>query len=187
MLKVMENTEEKQWYVLQAMYGRALKAEQILKDMEISSFVPMELRVVTIKGRKPLIKLVPIISNLVFADATFTQIKELCTVHNYLYYRVEGSGRKNPLFVQRDSMNEFIDFIKAGGDDVYENLEYINPESFDIKKGELVQISKGPFIGQKGVLVKVVGKHRKQIVVVMGNLLAVTIKSPKPWTIIDRT
>ena len=182
----MKNIEEKQWYVLQAMYGKALKAEQLLNDILIDSFVPMESKIELRKGKKSIIKRVPIISNLVFAYSTFTRIKELCAVHSYLYYRVQCNASRDPMFVPRDQMQQFIDFVQTDGDEVVEKLEYINPDSFNLKKGELVRITKGPFVGKTGTLVKVLGEHRKQIVVAIDGLLAVTIKDPKPWTIIEK-
>ena len=182
----MKNTEDKQWYVLQAMYGKALKAEQLFKDILLDSFIPMESNTEIRKGKKSIIKRVPIISNLVFAYATFTRIKELCAVNSYLYYRVQCNASRDPMFVPRDQMQKFIDFVQTDGDEGIEKLEYINPDSFNIKKGELVRITKGPFIGKKGTLVKIVGEHRKQIVVAIDGLLAITVKDPKPWTIIEK-
>ena len=35
-------------------------------------------------------------------------------------------------------------------------------------------------------LVKILGEHRKQIIVTIDGLLAVTIKDPKPWIIIEK-
>ena len=183
---LMKNIEEKQWYVLQAMYGKAIKAEQLFNDKLIDSFVPMESKIELRKGKKSIIKRVPIISNLVFAYTTFTRIKELCAVHSYLYYRVQCNASRDPMSVPREQMQQFIDFVQTDGDEVVEKLEYINPDSFNLKKSELVRITKGPFMGKTGILVKVLGEHRKQIVVALDGLLAVTIKDPKPWTIIEK-
>ena len=181
----MENIEDKQWYVLQAMYGKALKAEQLFTDILIDSFVPMESKIELRKGKKSLVR-VPIFSNLVFAFATFARIKEICAVHSYLYYRVQCNASRDPMFVPRDQMQQFIDFVQTSMGECDESLKYINPDSFNLKDGELVRIIKGPFIGKTGTLVKVTGEHRKQVVVAIDGLLAVTIKDPKPWTIIEK-
>lgn len=153
---MLEEIEQKEWFVLQAMYGKALKAEQLLKSLSINSFVPMELKVEVVKGRKkPVAILRPILSNLIFVETTFTRLKEVCTAYSYLYYRTIHSKSKEPMIVPREQMQNFIDFIKAGGSDSYNELEYINPESFDIEKGELVRIISGAFEGQVGKFVKI--------------------------------
>ncbi len=173
--------EESQWYVFQAMYGRALMAQSILSALSINSYVPMVVKPTTSREAKPVVA--PILSNLIFIETTFSRIKELRATYDFLYYLSDStSGERVPMIVQRDQMEQFINFVE----DRFNAIEYISPTSFDIRKGERVKIIDGAFQGKEGVFVKVAGKQRKQIVVAIDGLLAVSIKSPKPWTIIER-
>lgn len=182
----MAQTEANQWYVINALHGNALNAQSALQGLNIECFVPMEYRPVRVKGLKVREQLQPILINLIFIKSTFEQIKELNERYKYLHFsytKTGGDGRNKPIVVPPVEMEQFIEFI--GGR--FEAVEYIDSQSVDIKKGETVEIIDGPFKGKKALFVSVSGKRFKQIVVAIDGIIAVCIKSPKPWSIIKRT
>lgn len=163
------------------MYGRALAAQEILASLGFNSFVPMEMRASSAKSASP--KLEPILSNLIFVDAPFEQITQLCKRLDYLYYLTDKTSLNgSPMVVDRQEMQQFIDFVK----DRFDQVEYLDSKGLALKEGERVIITEGPFEGKEGTLIKVEGKARKQIVVAIEGLLAVSIKTPKPWSIVQR-
>lgn len=175
---------QNQWHVLQAMHGKAEKAQAVFTKKGITSFVPMKSVSETI-GRKTTTKLVPILNHLIFADTETSVIREIRETNNYIYYRPDLTDNKKPMIVPREEMEYFIDFVQSGGDEGYDELEYIDIDSFNIKAGERVRITSGIFKGKEGLFVKVEGKHLKQIVVAVAGIISLKIKHPNPSRIIE--
>lgn len=179
----MVSEQPKNWYVLKAMFGRALQAQRMLIDREITSYVPMEYRDVVVKGQRKVRKLVPVISNLIFVETTFEQLYELKLSNRYLWYLTRrGEGGDEPIVVEPEEMERFREFVEGR----YDELRYLDIESFDLKKGERVRIIDGAFAGREGTFVKVKGRRSRQIVVAIDGLLAVEIVHPNPAQIIER-
>ena len=121
--------------------------------------------------------------NLIFADVTFTRLTEMQVLNKDLWYvHSTVEGRRQPMTVPRAQMQAFVDFVEGR----CEHVAYIDPSSFDLKKGQRVRIIDGVFAGREGTLVKVSGKYRKQIVVAIEGLLAVEITHANPLRIIEK-
>ena len=179
----MDNSEEIQWHVLYTVHGNAMVAQRLFSRLSIETFIPMEKRSVTVKGKKVITKLVPILSNLIFVKSSLVRIREIKSTCTYLYYLNHNvNGAKQPMIVPMVEMEHFINFLDGN----FEHVDYIDTKGFDIKKGEQVKIISGVFKGKEGTFVKITGKYNKQIVVAVDGLLAVAIKDPKPWTIVEK-
>lgn len=179
----MNNLEENQWYVLQAMYGRAMVAQRLFSQLCIETFVPMQNKPVTVKGKKVITKLVPIFLNLIFIKSTLVRIEEIKSKYTYLYYLTHNvNGTKQPMIVPMVEMERFVNFL--GGN--FEHIDYIDTQGLDIRKGERVKIISGVFKGKEGTFIKITGRRNKQIVVSIDGLLAVAINTPNPSQIIEK-
>lgn len=171
--------------MMNATYGNAMNAQAILCDLSIDCYVPMEYRDVTVKGRKVVQKLRPIMQNLIFVKSTYSRIREVSTRCSYLHFqytKVGGDNRNKPIVVDSDEMERFINFL----DGRFDEVEYVDMTHFDLRKGERVLVVDGAFKGKEGMLVSVSGRRYKQIVVSIDGVLAIQIKTPKPWTIVER-
>ncbi len=180
----MAQGEDVRWYVMNATYGNAMNAQALLSSLSICSYVPMEYKSVQVGG-KMVQKLKPIMQNLIFVKAPYSTIKEISTDHRYLHFqytKVGGDNRNRPIIVDSEEMERFIDFV----DGRFGEVEYIDTTDFNIKKGERVLVTEGIFSGKEGVLVSVAGRRYKQIVVAIDGVLAIQIKTPKPWTIVRK-
>ncbi len=171
-----------QWHVIQAMHGKATRAREVFAKEGINVFVPMISVADGCKGRK----LVPIINHLIFADTDTSAIRRIRETNRYIYYRADLTNNKEPMIVPRDEMEHFIDFIQSGGGEGYNEIEYIDVDSFNIREGERVRITDGTFKGKEGVFVKIRGKHLKQIVVAVSGLISIKVNHPNPSRIIER-
>ena len=181
--KIMNNSEGVQWHVLHAMHGKAMTAQGVFSRLTIETFVPMEERLVTVKGKNKHTKLMPMFLNLIFVKSTLTRIKEIKSQYGYLYYLTHTvNGKKEPITVPLVEMECFINFLEGK----FEHIDYIDTKGLDIKKGELVKIISGAFKGKEGIFIKITGKRSKQIVVAIDGLLAVSIKTPNPSHIIEK-
>ncbi len=182
----MSNVEEEKWYVLNAIYGNSMNAKKELTKLNIPNFVPMESVATFVKGKKVKCKVQPIILNLVFVKSTFSRIKEINSRLNYLYFRytkIFGEDKNVPLTVSDENMEKFISFIDGNE----EHITYIqDTTTFNIKEGERVRITDGPFVGKEAIFVKIANVTKRQIVIEIGDILGATIKCQFPSRIIEK-
>lgn len=157
-----------QWYALRVTYGRELTAKQHLDDQAIDAFIPMRYEYV-IRGKKKEKKLVPAISNLIFVRTSKLQIDILKrTTLPYLRYIIRRDEEQRfPLVVREEDMENFIRVARR----VEEDIRYLSPDDYDLKKGERVRVIGGPFVGAVGILVKVKGARAKRVVVELEDML----------------
>ena len=181
---MIEQKEEKQWHVLQAKFNGALKAQKLFNDLGVDCYVPMEVRDVTVKGMATRRKLMPIFQNIIFADITEAQLREIRAENSYLWClsTLSLDGRRTLMTVPRKQMQTFIDFVGEH----FSEVKYLDVASFDLKKGERVRITEGLFAGKEGTFVKVKGKRSRQIVVAIDGLIAVSIAHKNPAEIVER-
>lgn len=171
--------ETPKWFALRVTYGRELQARDAFDALSIPSFVPMRYEYV-VRNHKKERKLVPAVSNLVFAHtqkATLDRLKH--TSLPYLRYIMKHDGNLSmPLTVRNDDMENFIRVARQ----VEEDIRYINPGDYDLKAGEHVRVIGGPFVGTVGTLVKVRGARSKRVVVELEGVLHVASTAiPVNW------
>ena len=175
--------KEEKWYVLQAIYSRALVAQKMLSDLSIETFIPMERKDIKVKGNKTQTKMVPIIRNLIFVKSTFTRIREIKAVHKYLWYLTyQDEGSAKPMVVPEERMDRFINFVEGN----FDQIEYLDHETLNLKRGERVRIISGVFKDKEATFIKIVGKRSKQLVIAIDGILAVVIKTSNPSQIIEK-
>ena len=162
----MSNDKIAKWFCLRVTYGRELAAKKILEENSTEVFIPMRYEYV-VKNRRKTKKLVPAVSNLLFAHTdkpTLDSLKQ--TVVPFVRYIMKKDGEKStPLFVRTSDMENFMRVSKQ----VEQDIRYISPEDYCFKAGEKVRIIGGPFIGTEGVFVKVKGARTKRVVVTLDN------------------
>lgn len=171
--------ETPKWFALRVTYGRELQARDAFDALSIPSFVPMRYEYV-VRNHKKERKLVPAVSNLVFAHtqkATLDRLKH--TSLPYLRYIMKHDGDlSTPLTVRDDDMENFIRVARQ----VEEDIRYINPDDYDLKAGQRVRVIGGPFVGTVGTLVKVRGSRSKRVVVELEGVLHVASTAiPVNW------
>lgn len=171
--------ETPKWFALRVTYGRELQARDAFDALSIPSFVPMRYEYV-VRNHKKERKLVPAVSNLVFAHtqkATLDRLKH--TSLPYLRYIMKHDGNLSmPLTVRNDDMENFIRVARQ----VEEDIRYINPDDYDLKAGQRVRVIGGPFVGTVGTLVKVRGSRSKRVVVELEGVLHVASTAiPVNW------
>ena len=171
--------ETPKWFALRVTYGRELQARDAFDALSIPSFVPMRYEYV-VRNHKKERKLVPAVSNLVFAHTqkvTLDRLKH--TSLPYLRYIMKHDGDlSTPLTVRDDDMENFIRVARQ----VEEDIRYVNPDDYDLKAGQRVRVIGGPFVGTVGTLVRVRGSRSKRVVVELEGVLHVASTAiPVNW------
>ena len=161
------------WFAMSAPYRRELKAREFLATRGIESFVPMTKAIVE-KGHTKSSKIVPAIHNLIFVHTTKEIIQQVKQGVDYLQYRTfPTDGKNRPIIVPDKEMEQFIAVTRERMDE----LTYLKPEDIDIAQGTRVRIHGGTFDGTEGIFVKIKGKRKRRVVVLIEGLAAVTINA----------
>lgn len=168
----VEFSELASWYAMSATFGRALKAKDFLESRSVRCFIPMKYDVVSDGKHGKERRLVPAISNLLFAYTTRDRIQALKSEVGYLQYLTRPEGtRRIPIVVPDRQMEQFITVCNTYN----EKLVYLNPSEIDLEKGTPIQIIGGPFDGVEGTFIKVEGTRKRRVAVLVPGIVAVVI------------
>lgn len=164
------SSEELLWFALSAPYRREKAALELLEKHEIESFLPQAYKIFTDRSGRKVRKLVPVVSNLLFAHTTKEILQDIKLGVPYLQYRTRYEGGKNiPIIVPDYQMNQFMAVCKTHN----EQLMFLQPHEIDIAKGSRVRIIGGALDGVEGIFVKVKGVRSKRVVVMLEGITAV--------------
>lgn len=154
-------------------YCRELKAQALLKVLNIETFIPMQYVI----GKNHKRELVPAIHNLIFVYTSLSVMKKLKKDDRIpgLQYMVDSKSRKK-MIVPEKEMENFI----AASASFDESLLYFEPHELNLKKGTRVRVCGGPFDGMEGIFMKVKGARDKRLVIAIPGVLAVAMCSIHP-------
>lgn len=160
------------WFAMSAPFGRVLKAKALLDSKSVKSFVPMKYEMISDKEGNKSRKLVPAISNLLFAYTTKENIQSIKKNVSFLQYLVKREDDRNlPIIVPDYQMEQFIKVCDTHD----ERLRYLAPDEINLDKGTPVKIIGSTFDGVEGLFVRVEGKRKKQVVVLVQGVTAVVL------------
>lgn len=160
------------WFAMSAPYRRELKAQEYLQAKGIECYVPMINALVERRNGTKSRKLIPAIHNLIFVHTSKEIIQDVKRGVDYLQYRTTPKNGKNiPIIVPDREMQQFIAITQATN----EELIYLRPEEVNIEKGTKVRVHGGVFDGTEGIFVKIKGKRKPQVVLLIQGLTAVAM------------
>lgn len=149
---------KKEWYVLRAISGKEAKVKEVLdaaiKNTPLGDYVSQVLipteKVYTTRNGKKVLKDRMVYSGYVFVEAELTgeviyELRNTTNVIDFLRGRAKGS--------QPESLRESEVMRMLGKVD--ENQQYIDESLSDIKIGESVKVTYGPFSGFVGEIKEV--------------------------------
>ena len=178
-----------QWYVLRVSYGRAAKANEILKAKGIETHLPLQTIYKEVDGRR-VKQRVPMLPNFLFVHTTLPLLQSLLKSSSYsplisFYYdhfTISENGKNPPLIVPKESMDNFIKLTSI--DD--EHILLIDEVNGTYKQGDYVRIIDGPFKGIEGRVTKITGQ--KRVIVELPGLCSVaTAYIPKAFLTLMKT
>ena len=165
-------TQTPVWFAMSAPFGRVLKAKALLDSKSVKCFVPMKYEMVIDKEKGKVRKLVPAISNLIFAYTTKDNIQSIKKNVSYLQYLIKREEERNlPIIVPDNQMEQFIKVCETHN----EKLHYLAPDEIKLTQGTPVRIIGSEFDGVEGLFVRVQGKRKKQVVVLIQGVTAVVL------------
>lgn len=177
------------WYVIGSLNRQnEFKIRDAFRMEGKECFVPLryELRVVkaTVKGKDGRKerqehkerRLVPAIPGMVFlkAYASVDQMKE------------DFRFRKESIFLRRSTFSNKEDFLTVSDHDMEnfiavsekagEHITYYEPGEIQLRPGDRIRVNGGLYDGREGVIMRVKGKRRKQLVVSIPGILIASVE-----------
>lgn len=160
------------WFAMSAPYRRELKAKEYLQAKSIECFVPMVNALVEKRSGAKIRKQVPAIHNLIFVHTSKNVIQEIKRGVDYLQYRtMPREGKNIPIIIPDRQMQQFIAVTQTAN----EGLIYMRPEEVNIAKGTRVRVHGGAFDGTEGIFVKIQGKRKPRVVLLIQGVAAVAL------------
>lgn len=167
-----KSTQTPVWFAMSAPYGRVLKAKALLDSKAVKNFIPMKYEMLCDKAGNKTRKLVPAISNLIFAYTTKETIQSIKQNVPFLQYLIKREDDRNlPIIVPDKQMEQFIKVCETHD----EKLLYLAPDEIQLDKGTPVKIIGSAFDGIEGLFVRIKGKRKKQVVVLIQSVTAVVL------------
>ena len=156
-------SESKQWYVLRVSYGRAEKANEILKAKGIETYIPFHTIYKEVNGKRKKQR-VPLLPNFLFVRTTLhiidTLLKSVPTFSFITFYfnhfETNDNGKNPPLVVPKEEMDNFIKLTDI--DD--EHIRVVDESQLRYCKGDIVRVTDGAFCGIVGKVAKITGQQR---------------------------
>ena len=158
-----KQSETKQWYVLRVSYGRAEKANELLKAKGIETHLPLHTIYKEVNGKRKKQR-IPILPNFLFAKTTLSVLQSFLKsspdlsfiTFYYDHFNKKTDGKNPPLVVPKESMDNFIKLTSIDN----EHILLIDEVNGTYKQGDYVRIIDGQFKGIEGRVTKITGQKR---------------------------
>ena len=172
-----DETKKAEWFVMNAYAKSEHKAESVLSGKNgLPYFIPKKYAMRNYFGKIKR-ELVPLIPNLVFVKASYSEIDAFQSLYSFLGFATTvKNGNRTPLVVPGYQMENFMKVALHYDED----LTYFKPEEVELKEGDFVRIVGGAFDGAKGQLLRLKGKRGKRLVVRIPQIMAVAATYIEP-------
>ena len=169
--------------MLRVSYGRAEKANEILKAKGIETHLPLHTIYKEVDGKRKKER-VPMLPNFLFVHTTLSILESQLKLSPdfrfisfyYDHFNKKPDGKNPPLIVPTECMDNFIKLTSI--DD--EHILLIDEINGTYKQGDYVRIIDGPFKGIEGRVTKITGQ--KRVIVELPGLCSVaTAYIPKAF------
>ncbi len=154
---------EVRWYVIGSVTrGHELKIRDELRRDNHECFVPLRYEVLKKRGHRQR-TLVPAITGLIFLRGTLDEVREAIKFRrDGLYIRKSSySNKEDYLSVSERDMRNFIAVTEKAG----ERITYYRPDEIQLQVGDKIRVNGGLYDGCEGVILRIKGKRRRQLVV----------------------
>ena len=154
------------WYALKVFYNRVFPMENLLRQREIESYVPVK-QVEQVRNGVKYRKRLPAVASLLFMRCTSDQAEAIrAELRGRAMVYCDPESRK-PTAIPDPEMQRFIFITSKEG----EELEYFGEQPADWFVGERVRVTEGPLCGAEGRIKRIRGDHR--LVVCIEGVVAV--------------
>lgn len=171
----MESNQEVHWYVAKTKSRQEKKIREQLEEMGIEVYLPTSVEVRQWHDRKKKVEMV-LIPSTIFIHTDKERALSLPNDRGVqIRYAIDMmDGKRSMMTVSNREMDNFMKFL-----DVSDEAEISTDNDLLYAKGTLVEITKGPWCGIEGELVRVDSK--KKVVVRLSGVIACTLEIPMSY------
>lgn len=165
---------EIRWFVLGSLSrGQELKIRDEFRRESFDCFVPLRYEVKTVKGHRER-TMVPALSGLMFIKGTLEDLKEALKFrkHGLFLRKSTFTNKEEYLTISDHDMQNFIAVTEKAG----EKITYYSPDEIQLRPGDKIRVSGGLYDGREGIIMRVKGKRRKQLVVSIPGILIASVE-----------
>ena len=162
------------WFVLGSLKrNQELKIRDELRRDNLECFVPLRYEVKTVKGHRER-TMVPALSGLMFIKGTLEDLKEALKFrkHGLFLRKSTFTNKEEYLTISDHDMQNFIAVTEKAG----EKITYYSPDEIQLRPGDKIRVSGGLYDGREGIIMRVKGKRRKQLVVSIPGILIASVE-----------
>lgn len=171
-LKPAEDLGQVRWFVMRAYKSEQVAEDRLKSEDGLEYFIPKHYALRVYHGIKSK-RLVPVIPSLVFVHASHKQITEFKKSYNLLQFVTFGRNNKMEYLVVPDKQMD--NFIRVASK-YKEGMTYLTPEEINIEKGTKIRIHGGEFDNVEGLFVRIKGKRKREVVVVLNNIMGISVE-----------
>ncbi len=167
------------WFALNVYGNKVLALDEILRKMEIETYVPIIERVKASRDGEPKIVTVPAVSRLMFVHTSAPRILEIehsSILDFHIYRTLESNPFDRRLIEIPDREMQTFILVSSSGS---KGLEYFADGRMEFKHGSRVRVIKGPFKGCEGHIKRIKG-NRRLVVEIQGVCAVATSYIPSP-------
>ena len=165
---------EVRWYVIGSVTrDHELNIRDELRRDAHECFVPLKYELKGKQGKRQRV-LVPAVTGLVFVRGTLEGVREAIRFRrDGLFIRKSNfSNKEDYLSVSEHDMRNFIAFSDIAG----EKITYYSPDEIHLQAGDKIRITGGIYDGFEGVVLRIKGKRRRQLVVYIPSLIYAAVE-----------
>lgn len=160
------------WYAIRVTYSREMLVKNYLDDSGIESYIPMHFAERTRNGSTRKVW-EPLVHNLIFVRTTAGELKRIKSESALPIRYIIDRETKSPTVIPEREMRDFIAVVATQN----EHVEIVSAETLDLRSGDRVRVTDGPFKGIEGLYIRHKG-HSKVAVAIRDIATALTAYVP---------
>lgn len=171
--EVSEN--DLKWYAVRVTYSREMVVKNYLDGCGVENYIPMHLAERIYNGQRRKVS-EPLVHNLIFIRTSAERLREIKTGTVLPIRYIIDRETNSPTVIPDRQMQDFMTVIATH----HQHVEVVPTESLDLRSGDRVRVTDGPFAGIEGRYIRHKG-HSKVAVEVRNIATALTAYVPAKY------
>lgn len=168
----VSETARPQWFAIRVTYSREMMVKRYLDSCGVESYIPMHFAEKIYNGLRRRV-LEPLVHNLIFIRTTAGRLREIKTGTLLPIRYIIDRETHAPTVIPDRQMQDFMAVVATQ----HERIEVVPTESLDLRSGDRVRVTQGPFAGIEGRYIRHKG-HSKVAVEIRNIATALTAYVP---------
>lgn len=166
---------EARWFAIRVTYSREMMVKSYLDGRGVKNYIPMHFAQRTYNGQTRKV-LEPLVHNLIFIHTSAERLREIKSGSTLPIRYIIDRETHAPTVIPDRQMQDFMAVVATQ----HERVEVVPTESLDLRSGDRVRVTEGPFAGIEGRYIRHKG-HSKVAVEIRNIATALTAYVPAKY------